>query len=139
MSYSQLRLEQNDHVEELLTAKVQHAMEISEVHRGYATAIRDLEMLEVEVTYYCPCTNCTPGYGITASGVAPVAGRTLAADTSIFPIGTEVYIENVGWRVVEDTGSAIKGLRVDVYVDDHNEALQLGRHKAFLIVKRDTP
>ena len=48
---------------------------------------------------------------------------TVAADTSILPYGTVVYIEGVGLRVVQDTGSAVVGNKLDVAVSTHAEAL----------------
>lgn len=41
-----------------------------------------------------------------------------------------IYIEGIGERVCDDTGSAIAKGRVDVYVEDHQTALRLGVRKA---------
>lgn len=55
---------------------------------------------------------------------------TIAADTRYYPIGTRMYVPGYGWGTVEDRGSAIKGRdRLDVYYDDHNDALRWGRQK----------
>jgi 3D (Asp-Asp-Asp) domain-containing protein len=66
---------------------------------------------------------CGEGHGITSSGAKVQPGVTVAADISILPYGTVVYIENVGLRVVQDTGSAVKGNKLDVCVNTHEEAL----------------
>ena len=66
---------------------------------------------------------CGEGHGITSSGAKAVPGVTAAADISILPYGTVVYIENVGLRVIQDTGSAVKGNKLDVCVNTHEEAL----------------
>lgn len=66
------------------------------------------------------------GYRLTASGTYVQEGRTVAAPPSI-PFGTKLYIEGIGVRVVEDRGSAIKSGHLDVYVEDVNKAIQLGR------------
>ncbi|WP_017552028.1 3D domain-containing protein [Heyndrickxia coagulans] len=60
-----------------------------------------------------------PGYGITYSGVKVKRDlySTIAADTSIFPIGTVLYIPGYDFGVVADTGSAIKGNRLDLYFE----------------------
>ena len=66
---------------------------------------------------------CGEGHGITSSGAKALPGVTAAADIRILPYGTVVYIENVGLRVIQDTGSAVKGNKLDVCVNTHEEAL----------------
>lgn len=79
-----------------------------------------------KLTGYCPCSRCSSGWGTqTASGHTATEGVTIAADPRVLPIGTRVYIENVGERVVQDVGGAIKGNRIDVYVSAHQSAYQL--------------
>ncbi|MCR8636018.1 3D domain-containing protein [Paenibacillus radicis (ex Xue et al. 2023)] len=67
-----------------------------------------------------------PQYGITYSGSKAEEGRTIAVDPSIIPIGTTVYIDGVGIRKAEDTGSAVRGSRIDVFMDDVGQALNFG-------------
>ncbi|WP_308562275.1 3D domain-containing protein [uncultured Faecalibacterium sp.] len=65
---------------------------------------------------------CSEEYAhICGAKVQP--GVTVAADTSVLPYGTVVYIEGVGLRVVQDTGGAVKGNKLDVAVNTHAEAL----------------
>lgn len=77
---------------------------------------------------YCPCETCCGQWsgGPTASGVLPAEGRTVAADWDVLPAGTEIYIDGVGWRTVEDTGSGITGDKLDLYMDSHEAALKFG-------------
>jgi len=63
-----------------------------------------------------------PLYGITYTGTKVEEGRTIAVDPSVIPLGWWVYIEGVGFRKAEDTGSAIKGNKIDVYYEDADEA-----------------
>ncbi|NGP46626.1 hypothetical protein G4V62_17360 [Bacillaceae bacterium SIJ1] len=60
-----------------------------------------------------------PSYGVTYSGVQVRRDvySTVAADPSVFPIGTILYIPGYGFGVVADTGSAIKGNKLDLYYD----------------------
>ena len=88
---------------------------------------------EYVITAYCACYDCCnknptdKGYGITASGVKAQQGITVAADTKVLPFGTKIYIEGVGERIVQDTGSAIKGKKIDLYFENHQEAWDFGR------------
>lgn len=73
------------------------------------------------------------GYGITRSGSTATQGRTIAVDPNVIPLGTWVYIEGIGLRRAEDTGSAIKGKKIDLYFDDHTTATKFGRKKGFKV------
>lgn len=68
--------------------------------------------------------------------VAAVAeqGVTIAADWDVLPPGTIVYIDGLGERVVQDRGGAIKGNAVDIYFEDHDEALVFGRQAVRLYI-----
>lgn len=79
-----------------------------------------------KVTAYCPCKQCCGKTdGITATGTKALAGRTIAVDPSVIPLGSKV---NVGGKtyVAEDTGGAIKGRRIDMFFNSHKEAEQFG-------------
>ena len=80
-----------------------------------------------KITAYCHCSKCCgKSDGVTASGVKAVEGVTVAADTSKLPLGTKIYIEGVGERIVQDRGGSIKGNRLDLYFSSHSEALNWG-------------
>lgn len=85
---------------------------------------------------YCPCEKCCGQWsgGPTASGVMPEEGRTVAADWDVLPAGTEIYIDGVGWRTVEDTGSGINGNKLDLYMDSHQDALEWGLQEVEVFV-----
>ena len=89
---------------------------------------RNRETMKVVATAYCPCVKCCgKNDGITASGEKAVQGVTVAADTKVLPFGTKIYIDGVGERIVQDSGGAIKGNRIDLYFSDHQSALNFGR------------
>ena len=90
-----------------------------------------------KITYYDACVYCCGNTdGITASGTKATVGRTVSADPSVIPMGTHILIDDVEY-VVEDTGSAIKGNILDVFVGSHEEALQLGvDYKDVYIIER---
>lgn len=90
------------------------------------TEERQLKSIKVVATAYCSCTKCTDGDGITATGTKATAGRTIAVDPSIFPYGTEIVI-NGNKYTAEDCGGAIKGKKVDIFFNTHEEALNFGK------------
>ena len=87
--------------------------------------------ITVKLTAYCACERCCLGSadGVTATGTIPVEGRTIAVDPSVIPYGSRVHIFDHVY-IAEDCGGAIKGNRIDVYFDKHEDALAFG-------VKRD--
>lgn len=60
-----------------------------------------------------------PAYGVTYSGVKVKRDlySTVAADLNVFPLGTILFVPGYGYGVVADTGSAIKGNRLDLYYE----------------------
>lgn len=97
---------------------------------------------EFTVTYYCGEDYphiCGTGNGVTSSGAKAFAGVTVAADPNVIPSGSYIYIEGIGMRVVQDTGGGIKGNKLDVYVNTHDEALENGVQDAavWVVVKGD--
>lgn len=93
------------------------------------TEVKEVQQIieEYVITAYCPCMKCCgKSDGITASGVKAIEGITVAMDKSI-PFGTKIYIDGIGERIVQDRGGAIKGNRIDLYFDSHQEALNFGR------------
>ena len=84
-----------------------------------------------KVTAYCPCTICCgrKACGLAADGSNVIGKQLVAADWSIVKKHTMLRIPgyNGGEKVkVRDTGSAIKGYRLDVYFDDHQTAKEWG-------------
>ena len=76
---------------------------------------------EFLLTAYCPCYECSEGYGsMTAVGRKAVEGRTIAVDPKVIPYGTEVMIDGHVY-IAEDCGGAIKGNDIDIYFDTHAE------------------
>lgn len=98
------------------------------VFRGGARLEEPVQWDTYIATAYCPCEICcgSGASGITASGARAREGVTIAADWDILPEGAWVEIEGIGHRIVQDTGSAIKGHRIDIYFEEHEEALEFG-------------
>ena len=66
------------------------------------------------------------GDGITASGL-PVQEGIVAVDPRVIPLGTRVWVEGFGVLIAADTGGAIRGDRLDIFMDDKKAAKNFGR------------
>ncbi len=74
--------------------------------------------------------------GRTATGQR-VGKGIIAADPKVLPMGSRVRIEAGTWSgdyIVSDTGGAIRGRRIDVWVPTTREAFSFGRRKVKLTV-----
>ena len=63
------------------------------------------------------------GGGLTYSGAPTQANHTIAADLTVLPLGTKVFVV----YTVEDIGSAVKGKMIDIYFSTMDEARALTR------------
>mgnify|MGYP001316302872 CR=1 FL=1 len=99
-----------------------------------STASKPNKKTEVGETYrmvataYTPfCRGCS---GVTSTGIN-VKGkqhqRIIAVDPNVIPLGTKVWVEGYGEAIAADTGSSIKGNKIDVLFKSQNQALQWGR------------
>ena len=86
---------------------------------------------ECTITHYC-CEAyehvCGDGDGLTATGI-PVAPGMVAVDPDVIPLGSTVIIDGQEY-LAADTGGAIKGNRIDIAVESHAEASQMGTYSA---------
>ena len=90
---------------------------------------------EYKITAYCPCAKCCgKSDGITATGVLARQGRTIAVDPQKIAYGDRVII-NGHTYTAEDCGGAIKGNRIDVYFDSHEDARAFGVQSAMVYVE----
>lgn len=103
------------------------------------------EWIEAVATAYCSCEICCGEWALnrpngivyTASGAEAVQGVTIAADWSIYPPGTVLFVEGLGEMVVQDRGGAIQGQKIDVYFESHDDALQFGRQNVRFYIVND--
>jgi len=101
---------------------------------SYEKVIEDAELTAYSAGY--EHTGKNPGdrwYGVTFTGTTVEDGRTVAVDPKVIPLGWWMYIEGIGFRKAEDTGSAVKNKRVDIYYDDNDFALQFGLKRNVMI------
>ena len=93
---------------------------------------------EFKLTAYCSCEKCCGEWALNrpkdengkdivygSTGTILVAGTSIATDPSVIPYGSQVEI-NGHIYTAHDTGGAIQGNRIDIYFDNHQDALNFG-------------
>ena len=106
-------------------AEAQEAEAPAEIYAGRFTT-----------TAYCSCRRCCRGgKNRTKSGTIPQAGHTISADLRVFPLGTKLRINGVVYTV-EDSGSGIRGNKLDIFFNSHSQALQYGKRSADVYIVR---
>lgn len=93
---------------------------------------------EFVLTAYCPCEKCCGQYGVNrpidengdlivygAYGQRLEAGVSIATDPNVIGFNQDVYINGVVYKA-HDTGGNIKGNQIDIYMADHDEAVEFG-------------
>ena len=88
---------------------------------------------DVRITHYCSELRphiCGTGDGITASGRRVTPYVSVAVDPNIIPLGSDVLVDygdgEIHYYRADDTGGGVKGKHLDLAVESHSEALQLG-------------
>lgn len=83
-----------------------------------------------KASYTMEATAYTGG-SYTAMGLQPTRDpnglSTIAVDPSIIPLGSKVYIPGYGEAIASDTGSAINGYIVDLYLNSYDDCINWGR------------
>lgn len=83
--------------------------------------------LSMHATAYT--ANCSGCSGITATGINLKENpdkKVIAVDPSVIPLGSRVWVEGYGYAVAGDTGGAINGNRIDLFMSSKSEALSFG-------------
>lgn len=99
------------------------------------------ELQLMNITMYAPLSvDSVPGVdfsgdpSLTASGDKVVPGKTAAAGPNI-PFGTKIYVEGLGWRTVNDRGSAIGPNDIDLAAETREESIKFGKQQRLVILK----
>lgn len=104
-------------------------------------AVKPVNLGKFKLTAYCSCEECCGKWaynrpnGIVygAIGEELKEGYSIAVDPDVIPYRSEVIINGKKYRA-QDCGGAIKGNRIDVYFEDHNDALDFGVQYAEVFV-----
>lgn len=87
------------------------------------------ELIVTATAYTAYCTGCS---GTTAYGIDLRSNpdqKVIAVDPSIIPLGTKVWVEGYGEAIAGDTGGAIKGHKIDVFIPSYENAMEWGVKK----------
>lgn len=112
---------------EAITTPAQDPITYEDLFRERGTYISDCK-----ITHYCTELRphiCGNGDGLTSTGVPVTAYWTCAVDPSVIPYGAEVmvdYGDHVEFWKAQDCGGSVKGNHVDLAVEHHDEAYDLG-------------
>ncbi|WP_223594788.1 3D domain-containing protein [Neobacillus bataviensis] len=99
-----------------------------------AAAVKGKEMYVSASAYTASCAGCS---GITTMGYNLKANpnlKIIAVDPSVIPLGSKVWVEGYGTAIAGDTGGAIKGHKIDVFMPTQSQALAWGRKTVKVII-----
>ncbi|OZS77857.1 peptidoglycan-binding protein [Tetzosporium hominis] len=106
-------------------AEEQAPVESQETSQAPAEATQTLTVEATAYTAYCE--GCS---GTTATGIdlrANPGMKVIAVDPNVIPLGSKVWVEGYGEAIAGDTGGAIKGNKIDIFMPDQQDALNWGR------------
>lgn len=110
------------------TIKVNQVLKVSKTTAKKAsTSNADYKTITVKATAYtASCKSCS---GVTAIGLnlkKNPSVKAISVDPRVIPLGTKVYVEGYGEAIAADTGGAIKGKKIDVFMPSKTKALNWG-------------
>ena len=107
------------------TAKKSTKKSTKKVSRSNGNVVKEFMVSTTAYTAYC--RGCS---GITKTGINLRKNpnlKVIAVDPRVIKLGTKVYVEGYGYAIAGDTGSAIKGNKIDVFMPKQSSALKWGR------------
>lgn len=102
---------------------------VSSSYRGHS-------MLVTSTAYTAYCSGCS---GRTKIGIDLRKNpyrKVIAVDPRVIPLRTMVYVNGYGLAVAGDTGSAIKGRKIDVFMPSTRKANGWGRRTVKIVIQR---
>ena len=118
---NQAKQQANDTIKEVKSASTVSDATTNEPSNAQASSNNNNgTSMSIEATAYA-------GDTITSTGTTPKWG-TIAVDPTVIPYGTKVYIPKFDMVfTAEDCGSAIKGKRIDIFMNSEAECVKFGR------------
>jgi len=104
---------------------------------GQVYASRGGESIAYKKMLNCIATAYS-NHATTATGRMPVRNEgglsTIAVDPSVIPLGSKVFVEGYGYAIAADTGGAIKGNKIDIYLNSSSECNNWGRRSVNVLI-----
>lgn len=88
---------------------------------------KELMVTATAYTAYCKGCSGTTAYGIDLR--SNPNQKVIAVDPRVIPLGTKVWVEGYGVAIAGDTGGAIKGNKIDVFIPSYEDAMEWGVKK----------
>ncbi|QIW18291.1 cell wall-binding protein EntB [Bacillus thuringiensis] len=118
-------------------AKAKEVAKAREIAKAKEESKNNIQSAKRELTVVATAYTADPSengtYGgrvLTAMGHNLTANpnmRIIAVDPKVIPLGSKVWVEGYGEAIAGDTGSAIKGNRIDVLMGSKSKAMNWGR------------
>lgn len=88
---------------------------------------KTINMGHFTLTAFCPCYECSEGFGrkCAMKDHYATSDHTVAVDPSLINLGDKLLINGKEY-VAEDTGGAVKGEKIDIFFDTHEEVEEFG-------------
>jgi 3D (Asp-Asp-Asp) domain-containing protein/LysM repeat protein len=84
------------------------------------------ELTMTATAYTATCEGCS---GITATGINLLKNpdmKVISVDPDVIPLGSKVWVEGYGEAIAGDTGGAIKGNKIDIFIPEYEDAIKYG-------------
>lgn len=97
-------------------------------HPAKKAAKKVVKELTVSASAYT--LNLKNSSGVTAIGINLKKNpnqKVISVDPKVIKLGTKVYVQGYGYAIAGDTGGAIKGNKIDVFLPSQQQALKWGR------------
>lgn len=113
----------------------ENSVEASVSEESESVQVQEGKTMQMEATAYTAyCNGCS---GVTRTGIDLRANpnqKVVAVDPAVIPLGSRVYVEGYGEAIAGDTGGAIKGHKIDLFVQTKDEAYAFGRRQVTVTV-----
>ena len=133
----------NEHTDEYIEDEA-----VEEIEEAPVETEELVSLGQFTLTAYCSCVRCCGQYAYGrpvdengneivhgAIGETLISGVSIAVDPYVIPFYTEVVMNGKTY-IAHDTGGLIKGNRIDVYFDNHEEACAFGLQYAEVFIKK---